>query len=69
MPPHMPGRGVVGHYFDRCITVESGEGYTAFLGPPNVTCLKPECCNAPLRKHNEVCKATLFDIATCMGFQ
>ena len=44
------------------LTVESGEGYTAFLGPPNVTCLKPECCNAPLRKHNEVCKATLFDI-------
>ena len=20
MPPHVPGRGVVGHYFDRCIT-------------------------------------------------
>ena len=19
MPPHVPGRGVVGHYFDRCI--------------------------------------------------
>ena len=27
-----------------------------------MTCLKPECCNAPLRKHNEVCKATLLDI-------
>ena len=20
MPPHVPGRGVVGHYFDRCIS-------------------------------------------------
>ena len=22
MPPHVPGRGVVGHYFDRCIILK-----------------------------------------------
>ena len=43
-------------------TYETRRGHCTFLGPPTTTCLRPECCDAPLHQHNAICNVTLFDI-------
>ena len=37
LPPMVPGRGVVGHYIDRCISLQGLQGGSEYFGGPNIT--------------------------------